>query len=216
MIIKQILVGYFAVFSYIIGCETTRKALVIDPAGDEDRIVNLARENGLEINYIFNSHGHTDHTSGNARMKDLTGAAIVMHALDDDLFNAQGGSHTASAWGLTPSPPADIRLDQEKTFRVGDLNLEIIHTPGHTPGGLCLLGDGQLFTGDTLFVGSGGRTDLPGGSLPTLLASIKKLMALPDETVVWPGHDYGDTPTSTIGREKRTNVYVVEFDLMEE
>ena len=90
----------------------------------------------------------------------------------------------------------------------------MIHTPGHTPGGLCLLGDGNLFTGDTLFVGSGGRTDLPGANLQTMLQSIKKLMALPDETIVWPGHHYGDTPTSTIGREKKTNVYVVEFDLL--
>ncbi|MBW2061070.1 MAG: MBL fold metallo-hydrolase [Deltaproteobacteria bacterium] len=216
MIVTQILVGQFAVFCYLIGCEATHEALVIDPAGDEDRIKDAAQEAGLNIKYIFNTHGHPDHTCGNARMKEITGAAIVMHALDDDIFNIKGNARMASVWGLAQSPPADIRLDQEKTFRVGQVNLEIIHTPGHTPGGLCLLGEGQLFTGDTLFVGSGGRTDLPYGSLSALLDSIKKLMALPDDTVIWPGHDYGDVPTSTIGREKKTNVYVVEFDLLEE
>lgn len=214
MIIKQITVGQMAVFCYLIGCEKTRQALVIDPAGDEEIVASAAREAGLEIVYIVNSHGHPDHSCGNARMKELTGAQLVMHAADDDLFNSQEGSRLARMWGFTPSPPADIRLDGEKTFTVGELDLEIIHTPGHTPGGICLLADGNLFTGDTLFVGSGGRTDLPGASLPTMLESIKKLMELPDDTTVWPGHHYGPTPTSTIGHEKKTNVYVLEFDLL--
>ncbi|MEE9516356.1 MAG: MBL fold metallo-hydrolase [Candidatus Adiutricales bacterium] len=215
MIIKQILVGQMAVFCYLIGCEATRQAMVIDPAGDEEYVLQTAREMNLEIKYIFNSHGHPDHTCGNARMKELTGAAIVMHARDDDVFNRGTGSQGSGAWGFTPSPPADIRLEDEKTFEMGEITFQIIYTPGHTPGGLCLLADGQLFSGDILFVGSGGRTDLPGGSLPTMLKSIKTLMDLPDETVVWPGHDYGMAPTSTIGREKKTNMYVLEFDLLE-
>ncbi len=214
MIIKQLTVGQMAVFCYILGCEETRQALVIDPAGDEETVVAEAERADLKIKYIFNSHGHPDHTCGNARMKELTEASIVLHAADDDLFGSAEGLRMASQWGFRPSPRADIRIEGDSTFDLGNLTLEVIHTPGHTPGGVCLLNDGNLFTGDTLFVGSGGRTDLPGASLPTMLESIKKLMSLPDETVIWPGHDYGDTPTSTIGREKKTNVYVVEFDLL--
>ena len=216
MIIRQMTVGYMAVFCYLIGCESTGQALVIDPAGDEEQVAAAAREAGLEIKYIFNSHGHSDHSCGNARMKELTGAPLVMHAADDDLFNLSRGAGRSMSWGLTPSPPADVRIEEETTLEVGRVRLDVLHTPGHTPGGLCLLSQGNLFTGDTLFVGSGGRTDLPGASLPTMLKSIKRLMSLPDETIIWPGHDYGDTPTSTIGREKRTNVYVVEFDLLED
>lgn len=214
MIIKQLTVGHMAVFCYLIGCEATGEALVIDPAGDERRVAAEAAKAGLDIKYIFNSHGHPDHSCGNALMKELTGAAVVMHAADDDLFNSPEGAQMARMWGFAPSPPADIRLENQTDFTVGRVTLDLIHTPGHTPGGICLLAEGNLFTGDTLFVGSGGRTDLPGASLPTMLQSIRKLMALPDETVVWPGHDYGDVPMSTIGREKKTNVYVVEFDLL--
>ncbi|MEW5725741.1 MAG: MBL fold metallo-hydrolase [Thermodesulfobacteriota bacterium] len=217
MIIKQLVVGQMAVFCYILGCEETREALVIDPAGDEDLVAAAVRDLGLDLKYIFNSHGHPDHTCGNARMKELTGAAIVMHEADDALYNSPDGSQMAALWGFAPSPPADLRLrGGDQPFPLGRLSFDVLHTPGHTPGGVCLLGDGNLFTGDTLFVGSGGRTDLPGASLPAMLESIKRLMSLPDETIVWPGHDYGDRPTSTIGREKQTNVYVVEFDLLED
>ena len=216
MIIKQLTVGRMTVFCYLIGCEETKRALVIDPAGNEEYVVEEAEKAGLTIDYIFNSHGHPDHTCGNARMKKLTGAPIVMHAADDEMFHSVEGLRMAAMWGFNPSPKADIKLSREKTFEVGALSLELIHTPGHTPGCLCLLGQGNLFTGDTLFVGSGGRTDLPGASLKDMLESIKKLMALPEDTVVWPGHDYGETPTSTIGREKKTNVYVVEFNLLDD
>lgn len=216
MIVQQLTVGHMAVFCYIIGCETTQEALVVDPAGDEEYIVDELKKAGLTLKYIVNSHGHPDHSCGNARMKELTGAAIVMHGDDDDLFNSPDGQAMARMWGFAPSPPADIRLDGQTPLTVGRVLLDVLHTPGHSPGGICLLAEGNLFTGDTLFVGSGGRTDLPGASLPTMLDSIKRLMSLPDETVVWPGHDYGDTPTSTIGRERKTNVYVIEFGLLDE
>ena len=214
MIIEQLTVGQMAVFCYIIGCPETGEALVVDPAGDEERVAEAIRAEGLRLKFIFNSHGHPDHTCGNSRMRDLTGAPIVMHAADDDFYNTPESRRMFAEWGFAPSPRADIRLEGDTTLAVGNLKLDVLHTPGHSPGGLCLSAEGNLFTGDTLFVGSGGRTDLPGASLQVLLKSIRKLMALPDETVVWPGHDYGDTPTSTIGREKQTNVYVVEFDLL--
>lgn len=197
MIVKQIPVGSMDVFSYLVGCEKTREAMVIDPGGDVELIAATAKEEGLIIKFIFNTHHHWDHAFGNGALKKLTGAKIVLHALEDDLLKGDS--------------KADIRLKNEKTFQVGEITFQIFHTPGHTPGGLCLYAQGQLFTGDTLFVGDSGRTDLAGGHRPTLGASIRKLMELPDDTIIWPGHDYGPTPSSTIRHEKRTNVNAKEY-----
>ena len=194
MVVRQIKIGPMDNFCYLVGCEKTRKAVVIDPGAEAERIVSEAGKAGLAIQYIVNTHGHGDHTAGSARLKALTAAAIIIHTLD-----AEG------------SPQADIRLSGEQDLKVGELTLKILHTPGHTPGGICLYADGNLFTGDTLFVGDSGRTDLPGGHRPTLGASIRRLMQLPDDTVVWPGHDYGPTPSSTIGWEKRHNINAKEY-----
>jgi glyoxylase-like metal-dependent hydrolase (beta-lactamase superfamily II) len=194
MIIKQLEIGYMDNFCYIVGCEKTRKALVIDPGRDVDLIVSVAEKQGLEIETIVNTHTHGDHTAGNAELKSLTGSKIIIHALD------AAGYHTA-----------DVLLKDEKTLQLGEITFDIIHTPGHTPGGICLYAQGNLFTGDTLFVGDSGRTDLPGGDRPTLGESIRRLTQLPDDTIIWPGHDYGPTPTSTIGWEKRHNVNAKEY-----
>jgi hydroxyacylglutathione hydrolase len=191
--IKQIEVGFMAVFSYIIGCPKTKEAVVIDPGGDAEKILSEANAAGYLIKYIFNTHGHSDHTAGNDALKKLTGAKIVMHKLD------------------AKHEKADILLDKEKDFRVGEIVFNIFHTPGHTQGGICFYAEGNLFTGDTLFVGDSGRTDLPGGDRPTLGKSIRKLMELPDDTVVWPGHNYGPTPRSTLKWEKRNNVNAREY-----
>lgn len=209
MEIEQIKVGFMEVFCYLIVCPRTHEALVVDPAGDEDRIVGRIREKGLELKYIVNTHGHADHTCGNARMKELTGVPIVMHRLDDQIFNSPQGQGMARQWGFQPSPPADIHVDEGDQIVVGDVALQVLHTPGHSPGGICLVGDGHLFTGDTLFVGAIGRTDLPGASVSQFMQSLSgKLMALPEKTIVWPGHDYGDRPSSTIGMERRTNPWL--------
>jgi hydroxyacylglutathione hydrolase len=194
MIIKQLDIGYMDNFCYIVGCEKTRKALVIDPGHDVDRIVSAAEKQGLEIEAIVNTHAHGDHTAGNAELKSRTGAKIIIHALD--------------AAGY---PKADVFLKDEKTLQLGGITFDVIHSPGHTPGGICLHTQGNLFTGDTLFVGDSGRTDLPGGDRPTLGKSIRRLMQLPEDTIIWPGHDYGPTPTSTIGWEKRHNVNAKEY-----
>lgn len=194
MFIKQIAIGYLDNFSYIAGCENTRKALVIDPGPDVERIVSLAADENLEIVTIVNTHGHGDHTAGNAKLKSRTGAQIVIHELDGDRY-----------------PDADVLLSHEKTLQLGEITFDVIHTPGHTPGGICLHARGNLFTGDTLFVGDSGRTDLAGGDRSTLGKSIRRLMELPDPTVVWPGHDYGPTPSSTIGWEKRNNANAIEY-----
>jgi len=113
------------------------------------------------------------------------------------------------SWGFTPSPPADVHVDDGDEIVIGDVSLKVLHTPGHSPGGICLFNEGHVFTGDTLFVGSIGRTDLPGASLEAFMTSIKKkLLTLPRETVVWPGHDYGDSPSSTIQKEIATNPWL--------
>ena len=193
MIIRQLEVGAMDNFSYLVGCTETRKAMVIDPGGDVDKILSTARSEGLSIEIILNTHGHGDHTAGNAALRARTGARILIHAAD--------------AGGIR----ADGLLSDGDRLQVGELSVEVIHTPGHTPGGICLYTEGHLFTGDTLFVGDSGRTDLPGGDRPTLGASIRRLMALPEDTVVWPGHDYGPTPSSTLAWEKRHNVNAREY-----
>ncbi|WP_054030266.1 MBL fold metallo-hydrolase [Desulfatitalea tepidiphila] len=194
MIIRQIPMGYMDNFSYLVACEQTRDAWVIDPAPEMQRILAEAEKASVHIKAIINTHGHGDHTAGDAELKRLTGAPVIIHSLDKDRY-----------------PQADIFLTDEHTLQLGEITFEVIHTPGHTPGGICLYAQGNLFTGDTLFVGDSGRTDLPGGHRPTLGASIRRLMELPDDTIVWPGHDYGPTPSSTIGWEKRHNVNAVEY-----
>lgn len=214
MILKQMKVGSMDVFSYILGCEETRKGLVIDPAGEEDRILEAAQAWGLTIESVVNTHGHADHTCGNRKIVERTGARIFMHALDDRLFNTPEGHTMALQMGLAPSPSADVLVNDGDTIPFGKSKLSVLHTPGHSPGGVCLRVENNLFTGDTLFIGAIGRTDLPGGSLTILLKSVKeRIISLPDDTIVWPGHDYGSTSSSTVGREKRQNPYITDFQL---
>lgn len=209
MEMEQRLVGFMAVFSYLIWCPRTREGLIIDPAGNEDELAGRIQEKGVSLKYIVNTHGHGDHTCGNGRMKGLTGAKIVMHPLDDEFFNSPAGQRRGREWGFEPSPRADVLIEDGDPIPVGDVSLTVIHTPGHTPGGVCLLGEGNCFTGDTLFVGGVGRTDFPGSSHGTFMKSIReRLLTLPPETVVWPGHDYGDHPYSTIGRETASNPWL--------
>jgi glyoxylase-like metal-dependent hydrolase (beta-lactamase superfamily II) len=157
-------------------------------------LLEAANAEKLTIVAIVNTHRHADHIAGSAQLKRLTGARIYMHPLDADAC-----------------PETDVHLSDGDTLEVGRIVFQVVHTPGHTPGGICLSAEGQLFTGDTLFVGDSGRTDLPGGDRPTLAASIRRLMTLPENTVVWPGHDYGPTPSSTLGWEKRHNVNAREY-----
>jgi len=208
MILKQMQVGNMAVFAYIVGDDESGEGLVIDPAANTDAILEEAAENNLTIKYIVNTHGHVDHIGGNADMKQKTGASIVVHNDDADMLISTP-EMMLRMFQAKASPPADIRVQDGDTITVGKVTLEVIHTPGHSPGGMALYTPGYVFTGDTLFVEGVGRTDLPGASWAVMAASIReKLLRLPDDTVVLPGHNYGRTPTSTIANEKKNNPFL--------
>ena len=183
-------------FSYIVAEEATGEAAVVDPSFNANAIVRLARENGLSIKYVINTHHHSDHVAGNAKIKSCFGSKIVAHKLS--------------------KTEKDIEVVEGDILKVGGIAAKVIHTPGHSPDSICLLIDKKLITGDTLFVGECGRTDLPGGSSIDMYNSLlNKLMKLDDDIEVYPGHDYGSRPRSTIGEEKRTN-YTLEKRSLDE
>ncbi len=197
-----------AVFAYIVGDRESGEGLVIDPAADIERILSEAAAAGITIRYIVNTHGHVDHTSGNAAMKERTGADIIIHGDDADML-VSTPSMVLRMFGAKLSPPADRTVQDGESITIGKVALQAIHTPGHSPGGMSLYTPGYVFTGDTLFVEGLGRTDLPGGSWNTMHESImKRLLTLPDETVVLPGHNYGRMPTSTIKNERENNPFL--------
>lgn len=213
--IQQIPVGPFQVMTYLLACSQTQEAVIIDPAGEAERLLALVESEEVRIKFILNTHGHADHVLANRKLKEHLNVPVCMHAADDRFFaDAAVREATSQELGLPPPDPADIRLADRDVIEVGTLTIEVIHTPGHTPGSVCYLVEGNLFSGDTLFVGAAGRTDLMGGSLDTLIESLEqKLIVLPGETVIWPGHDYGDRPTSTIAREMKENPYITDFIL---
>jgi glyoxylase-like metal-dependent hydrolase (beta-lactamase superfamily II) len=207
MILETVIVGPLEVNCYILGCEKTGEAVVIDPGADADRIIPVFSRHGLKIIHVLNTHGHFDHVGGNRTILEATGADLLIHEADIPLLSR--ASESAAVYGLRTenSPLPDRYLVDGMIFPVGTYEIKVLHTPGHTPGGCCLHVDGIVITGDTLFADSVGRTDFPGGSTETLMKSIHdKLLKLPDETVVYPGHG----PSTSIGREKRHNPYLAK------
>lgn len=216
--IIQIVTGAYQVNTYIVSCPDTREGVIIDPGGDAEKILKTLTDNALQAKYILNTHGHADHILANTTLKNKLTIPVCMHK-DDYLYFNQPDIRKVSEkeLGLTAPGTADIQLKDNEKIRVGTLEIQVLHTPGHTPGSVCFLVAGNLFTGDTLFVGDVGRTDLTGGSLSTLLQSIKeKILVLPQDTTVWPGHNYGETPTSTLAWEREENPYITDFILAEE
>lgn len=210
MQIVQMLVGQMDVYAYLIGCPETKNAAVVDPGGDGERIKTEADKLGYNIVYIINTHGHFDHTLANGVLKRLTGAKLLIHKDDAPLLTAPEMRMMTQSMGYEPSPDPDEYLSEGQEISLGDnCKIKVLHTPGHSQGGVCLYIPGNIITGDTLFVGAVGRTDFPGGSWPVMRKSIfERILSLPDETVVWPGHHYGPTPSSTVAREKRTNPFL--------
>ena len=187
---------------------------LIDPAFDTKKILGEIEAHGLSVTHVINTHGHGDHTAGNAAIIKATGAKLLIHEADAKRLGNLLNTSFSRLLGGTGSPKPDVLLKDGDIIAIGSVKLTVLHTPGHTPGCICLLANKNVFTGDTLFVGAVGRTDLPGGSIKVMASSIKqKLYTLPDETVVWPGHDYGLAPQSTIGRERKTNWSTRSFGL---
>jgi glyoxylase-like metal-dependent hydrolase (beta-lactamase superfamily II) len=208
MEVKQIYLAQMENFAYLIGNPSSRTCAIIDPAFDPQKILNTAASNGYTITHVINTHGHSDHTSGNAAIIEATGARLCIHRADAGQVTRLLTRAISRILGGKGSPPAGLILEDNDIIRIGELDLKVLHTPGHTPGSVCIYAPGHVFTGDTLFVGAVGRTDLPGGSMIQLIDSIHtKIYTLPPDTIVWPGHDYGETPSSTVANEKQTNPF---------
>ncbi|HYE87388.1 MAG TPA: MBL fold metallo-hydrolase [Vicinamibacterales bacterium] len=215
MILESAAVGPFFKNGYVVGCERTRQAVFIDPGDEVGQLLSFISSARLEVTHILLTHAHVDHVSGVAAAKRALGAPIYLHEADQFLYDR--AVETGAMFGLTVEPPprVDHYYAGEGPITFGDYQVRIKHTPGHCPGGVCLAlsksgdaGAPHLFVGDTLFAGSIGRTDLPGGNYDTLLEAITRvLFAFPDEAVVYSGHG----PETTIGREKATNPFVLEY-----
>lgn len=209
MILKELVVGPFASNCYIVGSEETRRGIIIDPGADGNSITKAARGLGLTIALIVATHNHLDHVGALAHVKESTGADYAVHEADAQSMmpSVFGRMVGAVMGGSLKSPPKPDRLLHDgDVIEVDDLKLTVLHTPGHSPGGISLLGDGLVFCGDTLFNFGIGRTDMPGGDYGKLMDSIiTKLMVLPDETRVYPGHG----PSTTIGTERKRNPFLV-------
>ncbi len=205
MIIKKLEVGPIMANCFILVCESTKEAVVIDPGDDADRILMELAKSDLKVKYLINTHGHFDHVGANKRMKEVTGAKLGIHPDDEPMLGELSQSALMFGMSVENSPPADFLLNDGDDVTFGEITLKVIHTPGHSKGGICLYTKGHLFAGDTLFAGSIGRTDLPGGDYDALISSIKtKLLDLDEETTVYTGHG----PETNIANEKRMNPFL--------
>jgi len=204
VILKMLVVGPIQANCYILGCEQTKQAVVIDPGGDVDKILLALAKDHLRCVHIINTHGHFDHTAENKRLKEVTGAQLIIHRDDAPLIANQASS--GEMWGIRVdnSPPPDRYVKEGDLITFGDISLKVLHTPGHSEGGISLTTDKMVFVGDTLFAGSIGRTDFPGGDYESLLRNVReKIFPLGDDVVIYPGHG----PKTTVGRERRSNPF---------
>lgn len=206
MIVKKLVLGPLATNCYIVGSESSKEGMIIDPGAEANQILSSVKGSGLDIKFIVLTHSHIDHIGALKEIKGATGAEVAIHTDDAQALKGQEPSLGAMFGFSYPSPPPPDRLlGDGESIDIGDLRFSVLHTPGHTPGGICLLGEGIVFSGDTLFNYGVGRADLPGGSYSQLMDSIStKLMTLPDTTIVYPGHG----PDTTIGTERQGNPFL--------
>jgi glyoxylase-like metal-dependent hydrolase (beta-lactamase superfamily II) len=209
MDIKRLAVGPMESNCYLIADENTNETLVIDPGDEPDRIIELIRENSMQVKYILCTHAHFDHVGAVSDIKKETGAPIVIHRDEQEIY--RGTRKQAALWGLDLDdlPDPDTLVSDGDVLEIGNLKFMVIHTPGHSPGCICLSGENILITGDTLFAGSVGRTDFHGGDIMALKKSFRRLMSFSEKTRVLPGHG----PETTIGREKKENFFSLEAGL---
>jgi hydroxyacylglutathione hydrolase len=207
MILEILSVGELETNCYILGDEQTKEGIVIDPGGDFELIFKTLQSQKLKTKYIILTHGHIDHILALPKKKEKTGAKVLIHSKDKEMLTSSARNLSIGLGLNFICSEADILLEDGSVIDCGTINLKVLHTPGHSPGGISLLSDEAVFTGDTLFNHSIGRTDFPGCSFEVLIQSIKKkLLTLPDETVVYPGHG----PSTTIGEERRFNPFLIE------
>lgn len=205
--LNRLTVGPLEVNCYIAFDDETKEGIIIDPGDEHNRIMEVLRSGGIKVSLIVCTHAHFDHVGAIPELKINTKAKIVIHEDDRQVYGV--AKDMAKFWGfnLDALPAPDVFVKEGDELSVGSMKFKVLHTPGHSPGSMCLLGEGILFSGDTLFAGSIGRTDFPGGSLDQMKKSFKRLIALPRETKVFPGHG----PTSTIEAERSENFFIHEL-----
>ena len=202
--------GPFEQNAYLVVGPSGRLTAVVDPGFESEALLDAVERRGLEVVLILNTHGHLDHAAGNRSLKERTGAPLAIHPLDAPYLGRLRDQAAFFGLEAQDSPPPDLELCEGRAVPFDGGAFEVVHTPGHTPGGVCLRLGGRMWVGDTIFQGSVGRTDLPGGSWPDLLRSIRdKLFVLPGETVCYPGHG----PETTLAEERRNNPFVSDAAL---
>jgi glyoxylase-like metal-dependent hydrolase (beta-lactamase superfamily II) len=205
MIVETLIVSPFATNCFVVGCPETGEGAVIDPGDDAPSIVEAARSHDINVKKIFLTHGHTDHVSAASGVKEATGAEVFIHEKDVPLLREAGRMATSFGWDVGDIPEPDGFLVEGEPVTVGNLSFDVLHTPGHSPGGVCFVAPGIAFVGDTLFAGSIGRTDLPGGSFEMIIRMIKeKILTLPPDTQVLTGHG----PATTVAQEAASNPFL--------
>ena len=202
---KEVVVGALETNCYLVYCEETLQCAVVDPGAEPERIFLEIADAELKPVVIINTHGHVDHIGANWDMKDHFGVPLYIHAADSPMLGKIQQLELSLFLGAKDSPPADHLMSDGEEIKIGNSVLRVLHTPGHSPGSVSLLGDGFLLSGDTLFFEGVGRTDLPGGSQKQLEQSLReKVMTLPDETVILPGHG----PLTSVGQERVNNPFI--------
>ncbi|MEN2994656.1 MAG: MBL fold metallo-hydrolase [Thermodesulfovibrio sp.] len=208
MKIKKFEVGPLLVNCYVVYDEQTKDAFLIDPGDEPDLVLDFIKQEGLNVKYIICTHGHFDHIGAIKEIKDATGAQVILHKEEIEIYkNSPKVAKDFFGIEIESQPEPDILIDNDDTVKIFHKEVKFLHTPGHSPGSMCIYTDGYLFTGDTLFAGSVGRTDLIGGNMEKLLNSLKKLASFPPDTLVLPGHG----PKTKIEFEKKNNPFYHEI-----
>jgi len=205
MLVNAIMVGSMQANCYILECEETKSCVIIDPGAEGDIIRHFIDDHGLDPELIVNTHAHVDHIAANSYLKEKTSALLCIHIADADMLVNPQKNLSFFMGSAIYSPSPDRLLDDGEIVRAGSIELEVIHTPGHSPGSICLLSKDCIFTGDLLFAGGIGRYDFPGSSYNKLMNSLQKIMELDDNLIVYPGHG----PSTTIGNERRANPFLI-------
>ncbi|MFC2169152.1 MBL fold metallo-hydrolase [Acidobacteriota bacterium] len=202
---ETLIVGSLETNCYLVYCQDTLESAIVDPGAEPQKIFNLLEEKKLNPVLIINTHGHVDHVGANKDMKEKFDIPLCIHSSDSSMLNHVLQSGLSFFLGSKPSPKPDRFFTEGEEIKIGTQSLKVLHTPGHSPGSVCLLGSGFILSGDLLFCGGVGRTDLPGGSWTELENSIKsRIFTLPEETIVLPGHG----PSTSVGVEKSTNPFI--------